>query len=106
MKLHFSWELLRGLNIASAIGCAGLGYLAGPSWIGMLDTAVVGYNLAAALWITRPIIPMMRSFEGMQAALNNIVEMNDVLIHNRVMLHFQDESPPPEPADEHKPRLH
>jgi len=104
MKLHFSWERLRAIHLAAAIACAKLGYLAGPSWWGMLDAALVAYNLGVALWITFPILPMVREIERMQVAFKHMANFNDALLHDRVIHLFGE--PPPEPTDEHKSRLH
>ena len=72
----------------------------------MLDAVAVGFNLGAALWITRPIIPMVRAAEQMHVAFKDMSDINDALIHNRVMFHLFGETPPQDPTDEHKPRLH
>lgn len=99
------WKWLPAIYTAHASAFAALGYLVGPSWYGMACAAAVGYFLGTALWVTH-CNRWRALFKSAQDALQEMTDINEALIHNRVMLHFQGEVPPPDLVDEHKPRLH
>lgn len=93
------------LNIASGLAWAALGYVVGPSWLGMICAALVGQSVGSALWIAQ-CYRWRSLFEQAQAGFKDMADINEALIHDRVMFHFFGESPPMDPADDHKPRLH
>lgn len=95
------WKLFCALNIAFAIAMAALGYLAGPSWLGMFYAALFGFNFAAAF--SKLQSHRWQSLvERSLAAFQQMSDLNDALIRDRVVVHEL----VPDPADEHRPRLH
>ena len=99
------WKSLPAFYTIAALVWAAVAYLIGPSWMGMFYAAVAGHFLGYALWT--PSCNRWRAlFESARDALQEMTDINDALIHNRVTLHFLGETPPICPPDEHKPSLH
>lgn len=99
------WKSMPAMHSVVTGIWATIAYLAGPSWIGMFCAALAGYALGTALRMIQ--CDRWRAlFEHTRDALNEMTEINDALLHNRVTLHFLGETPPICLPDERKPRLH
>lgn len=81
-----SWQTIRALNIAVAVACIGLAIIAGPTWIGMMDSVLAGFTISSAFYITG-FVRLRESFNGMADAFNKMRDLNQALIQDKVKFH-------------------
>lgn len=90
------WHRVCALQLATAVFCVGLAVDSGPSLTGMVDTFLVGFNMAGALFAVFQI-RMKRAFDQMEIAFESLVEMNTQLIAGQVeyIINKRDDDAPP-----------
>lgn len=96
-----SWQTLRVVNIVTCVGCTLLALIADNRWLALADAFLAGTTFAAAINATM-MITMRRAFDGAVEAFNEMREINEALVHNRIEIHFRemhhDDAPPISPS--------
>ncbi len=95
------WQVIRISHVVGAILGLGLAYLAGPSWNGMVDMLVAGFNGAAVFYVTLHIRTRLH-LDMMTCHFNSMCAINDDL--QRMLEEKHGELPPG--ASDDRPRLH
>lgn len=99
-----SWQQLRVANAVAAVFCFAVAGLVGPSATGMTAAFVAGWNTAAMFYCTYQM-RSVASFDKFKDAFNEMQQLNNALLANKVALHVMsihgepdDDSPPTAPT--------